>query len=683
MDNRTRLAVFVSTVLLFAALGIPSTASAASPDGLWTDVAEIDIPRSGDRQIVPSLYRTVALDSVGLATVLQAAPMENSANAQVAQVILSLPLPDGGYANFNIQESPIMAPELAAKFPEIRTFLGQGIDDPTASLRFDVTPAGFHAMVRSPAGRIFIDPFSRGDTSHYISYNASNSLNPSAAEFRCGVTGEPLELGAAPAPLPEGGGTQPNGDTLKTYRLAVGATGEYTAFHSAGAPTVAEGLAAIVTAMVRVNGVYERDMAIRMVLVANNDQVVFTDPATDPYTNNSGGAMLGQNQTTLDNIIGSANYDIGHVFSTGGGGVASLRVPCVNGSKARGVTGLGVPTGDVFWIDFVAHEMGHQWGGNHTFNGTSGNCAGGNRNGSTAYEPGSGTTIQAYAGICGSQNIQSNSDDHFHTISYQEIVNYITTGNGNNCPVATPTGNTPPTVDAGASHTIPINTPFELCGTASDVNGDSLTYGWEQFNLGPAGAPNAPVGDAAIFRSFSPVASSCRTFPQFSDLLNNTQTLGEILPSYNRTLTFRMMVRDNRAGGGGVDYDSTDVVVSDVGGPFLVTSPNTAVTWSAFDTENVTWNVAGTNLAPISCSQVDILISTDGGLTYPFTALAATPNDGSADIVVPAGTETTEARLRVQCTGNIFFDISDVDFEIEDGTTIFIDGFESGDTTAW
>ncbi|MCP4250319.1 MAG: hypothetical protein GY778_25025, partial [bacterium] len=321
---------------------------------------------------------------------------------------------------------------------------------------------------------------------------------------------------------------------------------------------------------------YERDVAVRMTLVANNDLVVYTNGATDPYTNNNGFAMLGENQSNVDAVIGNANYDIGHVFSTGGGGVASLGVPCRTSLKARGVTGLPSPNNDVFYIDFVAHEMGHQWAGNHSFNGSSGNCSGGNRNASTAYEPGSGTTIMAYAGICSPQNIQPNSDDHFHNISYQEIVNYITNSFGDNCDAPTATGNTPPTPDAGDPFTIPINTAFELCGSATDPDGDTLTYNWEQFNLGPTGHPNSPVGDAPIFRSFSSSLSNCRLFPQLSDLLNNTQTLGEILPSYARTLTFRMLVRDNRPGGGGADYDQVDVVVSDVGGPFLVTSPNTA-----------------------------------------------------------------------------------------------------------
>ncbi len=676
-----KVPLLAMALLLLVALATPSSSLAQSV--IWSDVSEVDTPITGERWIEASSYRAVAVDQAALEAVLGAAPLENSANAQVANIILELPLPGGEFGRFRIEESPIMAPELAAKFPEIRTFRGQGIDDPAATTRFDLTPAGFHAKISSPSGSIYIDPMNRGDDIHHISYWTRATINPSASEFRCGVTGEPVaaELGHSSA-ANQRGGTLPNGDMLKTYRTAVAATGEYTAFHSAGAPTVAEGQAAIVTAMNRVNEVYERDLAIRMTLIPNNNLIVYTNGGTDPYTNTNGVAMLGQNQTNLDNVIGSANYDIGHVFSTGGGGVASLGVPCVNGSKARGVTGLGSPTGDVFWIDFVAHEMGHQWDGNHTFNGTAGNCAGGNRNGSTAYEPGSGTTIQAYAGICGSQNIQPNSDDHFHAISYQEIVNYITAGSGNSCDTPTATGNTPPSVEAGPSYTIPINTPFELCGSATDPNLDTLTYGWEQFNLGPAGAPNSPVGDAPIFRSFSPVLSNCRTFPQLSDLANNTQTLGEILPSYARTLTFRLMVRDNRAGGGGVDYDSTDVVVSDVGDNFRVTAPNTAVSWNGLDTETVTWDVAGTTSAPISCSEVDILFSADGGATYTETALLGTPNDGSEAIQVP-DVDSTQTRLKVQCSGNIFFDISNADFTVDSTGIIFADSFESGDTSAW
>jgi len=301
--------------------------------------------------------------------------------------------------------------------------------------------------------------------------------------------------------------------------------------------------------------------------------------------------MLSQNQSNLDAVIGSANYDIGHVFSTGGGGVAFLAVVCINGFKARGVTGLPSPTGDIFYIDFVAHEMGHQYGGNHSFNGSSGNCSGGNRNAATAYEPGSGSTIQAYAGICSPQNLQNNSDDYFHNISYVEMTNFTQIGGGSSCPVITPTGNLPPIVNAGTGGlTFPIETPLKLDGSATDPDGDPITFNWEEFDLGPAGHPDFPSGNAPIFRSFPAVSETYRLLPKLSNLLNNTHTIGELLPTYTRTLRFRLTVRDNRAGGGGVDWDQVTHSVTDAAGPFLVTSPNTAVTWQGLSFQTITWD---------------------------------------------------------------------------------------------
>jgi hypothetical protein len=328
-----------------------------------------------------------------------------------------------------------------------------------------------------------MDPYSQNDPLHYISYYKSDFSRPEDELLE-----ELGPYGEASPPEIEGGTT--SGPTLRTHRLALATTGEYSIFHGGTKPLV---MAELVTAVNRVSGIYEREVAIRLQLIANNDDVIFLNPATDPYTNNNGSAMLAENQTTLDTIIGAANYDIGHVFSTGGGGVAFLNAVCTNGIKARGVTGLSSPVGDPFYVDYVAHEMGHQYGGNHSFNGNAGACAGGNRNPSTAYEPGSGTTIMAYAGICSDQNIQSNSDDYFHTINFDEIVTYTTTGNGGSCGTTLATGNNPPSVNAGAGgFSIPIDTPFILTGSATDPNADPLTYNWEQFNLGPAGHPNNP-----------------------------------------------------------------------------------------------------------------------------------------------------------------------------------------------
>jgi hypothetical protein len=276
----------------------------------------------------------------------------------------------------------------------------------------------------------------------------------------------------------------------------------------------------------------------------------------------------------------------------------------------------------------------------------------------------------AYAGICSSQNLQPNSDDHFHLVSLEEIVQYSTVGAGGSCAVETPTGNTPPVVDAGSSFTIPLETPFALCGTASDANGDTLTLGWEEFDrcdpgMTCFGDPNAPTGDAPIFRSFSPMTDPCRTFPRVEDLVANSQTIGEILPTYARSLTFRLTARDNRAAGGGLHSDQVEIPVTDAAGPFLVLAPNTAVSWTGATSETVMWDVAGTDGAPIFCSDVDILFSDDGGMTFPVTVLAGTPNDGAESITVP-NVDTNAGRLKVLCSNNVFFDISNEDFVVDE-----------------
>ena len=431
---------------------------------VWTDISESSIKNRGSRLIIPGFYRTLSLNKVNLIEILNQVPLEFSANSKERRIYLNIPYPNGELKKFYILDSPIMEPELAAKYPEIRTFIAQGVDDPFASGRLDLTPHGFHAMILSPKGMVFVDPYSKESSDFYFSYYKKDySPNEIVQSWECEVLDTESEVVNEIRNLVSSGSVDYSGEALRTYRLAVAATAEYTAFHGG---TVASGQAAIVTAMNRVNGVYEREVAIRMILVANNNLLVYTNAATDPYTNSDGFSMLGQNQTNIDAVIGDANYDIGHVFSTGGGGVANFGVPCRTGLKARGVTGLPTPTGDPFFIDYVTHEMGHQWAGNHTFNGSSGSCAGGNRNDATAYEPGSGSTILAYAGICSPQNLQPNSDAYFHGISLDEIIAYSTLSFGNSCAVMTATGNNAPIVNAGpGGYTVPISTPFTLTGS--------------------------------------------------------------------------------------------------------------------------------------------------------------------------------------------------------------------------
>jgi hypothetical protein len=637
--------------------GLASAFEQPSRDGLWRDVTQSAIPAKGNREIVPQAYRTVAVDMKALRSLLASAPLEANTSVRDSQAVIRLPMPDGTYGRFQFVEAPVMEAPLAAQFPSIKTYLGQGLDDPTASVRFDLTPHGFHALVLSASDTVFIDPYQRGDTTHYVSYFMDDySADAKSLMVETGVDTSVAQP-EVEGPMP------PSGPQLRTYRIAIASTGEYTIFHGG---TVELGLAAIVTSLNRVDGVYEREVAVRMVLVANNNAIVYTDPLTDPYTNNNGFTMLGQNQTNLDLVIGNANYDIGHVFSTGGGGVAGLRVVCATGSKARGVTGSPNPIGDPFDIDYVAHEMGHQFGGNHTFNSTASSCGGGNRSAAHAYEPGSGSTIMAYAGICGAENLQPNSDPFFHVESYDEIVAYTTVGNGNTCPVITNTGNNAPTVDAGPSYNVPNHTPLKLTAIGSDPNGDPLTYNWEQYNLGAPSPPMTDDGTRPIFRSFVPATVPYRYLPRMTDILSNTLTIGEAWATTNRTLTFRVTARDNRAGGGGVNNSQVTHNVTTSSGPFQVTAPNTPVTWPADSTQAVTWDVANTTAAPVSCPNVDVLLSTDGGGSFPTTLLNDTPNDGTQNVTVP-NSPTTQGRVMVMCSNNIFFDVSNTNFTISAG----------------
>ncbi len=616
---------------------------------LWEDAVPGSFNVKGNIYITPTSFRTVKLNRYEMNSQLSAAPMESSVNVRNSKNIISLPMPNGTMAKFKFVESPVMAPELGAQYPDIKTYLGQGIDDPYAIVRFDMTPLGFHAMVLSPFGSVFIDPFSMNETEYYISYYKDDFRPAVEKNFHCLTESSHDNINNNQVVI------NSTGEQLRTYRLAVAATGEYTAFFGG---TVPAALAAITTSVNRISGVYETELSVRLVLIANESAIIYTNSGTDPYSNNNGSAMLSENQSNLDNVIGNANYDIGHVYSTGNfGGIAGLTVVCVTGQKARGTTGSSSPIGDPWDIDYVAHEMGHQFSGNHTQNNT--NC---NANPPTAWEPGSGITIMGYAGVC-APNLSNHSIPYFHGGNmYVELLPNTQTGLGSSCPVVTNTGNQAPTVNMPSiSLTIPISTPFYLTGTGSDPNNDPITYSWENTNIGPQGNPNNPVGNAPLFRPFVPDTSGTRIFPKLSDILNNTQTLGERLPTYTRLLRFRLTVRDNRAGGGGSASGEVVFDCIETAGPFLVTFPNTNVSISGNQT--VTWDVANTNAAPVSCANVKISLSTDGGLTFPTVLAASTPNDGSEQVTLPS-ISTTTARIKIEAVGNIFFDLSNANFSI-------------------
>nr|HRJ50790.1 M12 family metallo-peptidase [Phycisphaerales bacterium] len=380
MQGRGITGFFVA-LAVFWALSASTTASArqhrwpASGPVAWTTFEEpIANDANEEPWVQPRLYRGVVIDLAAMRNALAGVPMEDTPDA-ADPLMLSLPRPDGTIATFAIVEAPVMHPDLGAMFPDIRTYRGQGVDEPQATIRLDVTPLGFHAQVLSPAedGAWYIDPYFKDNVVVYTSHFKKDLDNIHG--FTCTVPDARL---MARNELADG--WTPRAAVIRRkYRLANACTGEYAAKFGG---TVAGAQAAIVTAINRVTGVYETEVGVRLELVPNNTNVVYTNAATDPYSNNDGGAMLNQNVTACNTQIGSANYDIGHVFSTGGGGVAGLGVVC-GSSKAWGVTGLPNPVGDAFYIDYVAHEMGHQFGSNHNFNGTGGSCSG-NRNASTA-----------------------------------------------------------------------------------------------------------------------------------------------------------------------------------------------------------------------------------------------------------------------------------------------------------
>lgn len=638
----------------------------------WTPTAESSIQLKGKRQIIPQKYLTLQLKQESFKDLLFTAPREGGANS----LILELPLPNGRMQRFSVVEAPILMEPLAANFPELRTFSLKGIDDPWATGKADWTEFGFHAMVRSPRGDFFIDPYCVSNDKDYLVYYTADfvkdpsqvvpEIGPYSREVKAGETSQGQYKSQSQA------GAICVGQNLKIYRLAVACTGEYAvAATGLSAPTVSQTLAKIVTSVNRVDGVYETDVAIRLVLVPTQTAITFTNAATDPFNgNNNAITLINESQTIITNTIGDANFDIGHTFSTGGGGLAQLGCVCFSGLKASGITGGPNPVGDPFDIDYVAHEMGHQFKGNHTFNANTSSCNG-NRNANTAVEPGSGITIMAYAGICGANDLAQHSIAYFHAISYDEIVGFAHSGSGSSCPQTNTTGNNPPVVATGNIIYVPYGTPFFLSGSATDPDGDALTYSWEQTDKG-ASSGNWNSGNKPYFRSYNPDTSATRYFPKKSVVMsgNYTGTKGEYLPSTPQVLNFRLTVRDNKMGGGGVCYSNYSVSI-DHNGPFAISYPSApGIYWLSGSQQTVTWDVNGTDFIPFNCDSVRISISLNSGLTYSVL-VASTPNDGTELIQVPTvSSPISTCKIQVEARGKNFYDMSNNDFTISNAVAL-------------
>lgn len=623
----------------------------------WSQVDLSSVEQRGARNISPQQQISAFVNDTEIKEILWKAPQElDFDSSSTKPTLLNVMLADGTIDEFSIVQYQMMEPGLAAKYSEIRTFHGISTSDPVRKIRINYTVHGFRAVITDESGQTYIDHLQRNDKDHKIIYRRNDF--DAQEDWACEFKEEKLRDREPKSSF----GNRSGDCVFRSYRFSITATGEYSNYHGAfSSADAALVLSALVTTVDRVNDVFEQDLTLRLILIDNVEDVFYYNPANDPFSGSNAGAMINQNQTNTDNVIGSANYDLGHIVSTGGSGLAGLGVVCANGAKARGVTGISVPEGDPFDIDYVAHEIGHQLGANHTQNN---NC---NRNSSTAMEPGSASTIMGYAGIC-SPNVQNNSDAYFHAISIQEMNTELT---GNSCHGVIALDNLAPVAAPLTDKSIPRSTPFLLDVVATDGDDDALTYNWEQMdnevgNMPPQGTNT----QGPMFRSKFATTDSKRYFPNINSIINGTSDTWEVLPSVDRNMDFRVTVRDNTIAPGCTDEQDITLDVEGNAGPFVVTSQNSATTWLESQNVTVTWDVANTDLAPVSCDNVDILISYDGGLTYPTTMLSSTPNDGTALVNVPLGTTST-ARVMVKCSDNVFFNINDTDIVIEPGSPSF------------
>lgn len=574
---------------------------------------------------------------------------------------IHFPDAEGNIIPFQVEESQLFATELAQKYPNIKSYRGVGSGPYKQKIFFSVSPKGIQTMIMDPGkeGTIFMEKAASGD---YVVYNAKDHLTQKL-DFVCKTNPNlvTLQSTASTAKLVDD-------QSLRRFRVAIAASGEYTQFHGG---TIPDALAAINATLTRVNGVFERDLGVTLELIANTDAVIYTNPDTDPFS----GGLSSQTQNTLTSVIGEANYDIGHLFNqqdgTLDGNAGFIGSVCEDNRKGSAYSTLFAPQGDRFDIDLVAHEMGHQFGANHTFAHLSEGTL-------VQVEPGSGTTIMGYAGITGANDVATNSDDYFHYVSIVQIREYLETIS---CGETLPLTNNSPILNPVSNYTIPVGTAFVLTGSASDPDTtDVVTYTWEQIDNGivtqATFGPNNPTG--AMFRSLPPSVSPERYFPRLSRVISGDLTQSnpveggawETVSNVQREMNFSLTVRDNVLNGGQSASDEVTVIVSRQAGPFLVTSQEVPATFVAGETATITWDVANTNELPIAAQNVDIFLSTDGGLSFPNQIAQNVTNDGSHTLVIPGGFSTTAGRFMVKASNNVFFAVNQADFSISESEVV-------------
>lgn len=605
-------------------------------------------------EILPKEYTVFSLDTSFFETLLNSSKLLKNRGSN--PVVVQFPNEKGEIESFQVIETSVMEQKLQKKYPKLKSYKGKSLSNPSTVVYFSTSPYGVNAIIyKQGKAPVYIDPVNR----KYIMYSARKHRNEKG--FKCTVVDSESEHhNHDKADFHN----KPNDDgKLREFRIAIATTGEYSQYHLAlqnidenasQATKKQTVMSALQNAITRVNSVYERDFGIRLKLINNNDKIIFLDGTTDNLTNDNGLSLIYESEKIINEKIGSKNYDIGHAFSTEGGGVAALESVCKN-EKAQGATGITHPTGDPYHIDYVCHEIGHQFGATHIFNGGNGGCEG-NRFKYTSVEPGSGSTIMGYAGLCKNEDIQKNSDPYFSNVSINQIVGYA---KRLSCPTIINTNNSAPVVSELPNYTLPILTPFALSATATDSDNDNLTYTWEQLDTEIVSIPlsSSNTGGPA-FRSTMPSPNPTRYFPNVSTVVNNLlRNDWEVLPSVSRTMKFVLTVRDNNIHGGRTSSQETTLTFNKNSGPFKVSSQQNAESWKGGSMQTITWDVANTDKSPINCSTVNILFSEDGGNTFSHTLLTSVPNNGSAVVFAP-NINISKGRIKVESENNVFYAIN-------------------------
>lgn len=639
------------TLILIALIIFSAHTNAQHQNAFWEPI-ELSSTKinNGHEEELPLKFQGFQLrDREKFENLLDLAPARFSTENQQTIIEIEIPFPDGSHEKFRIYNTPVIGAQLAAAYPRLKTFTGINGRDPNVVAKITSTPHGFFAMVLgSASGTFFLHPFNV-KTNQYYSFYKKDAVN-----LNIPYTCETEDFDFAEK-IPTTKNIANTDCQFRQYRLALACTGEYAQLADDGDDTngdvVADVLADMVIITNIINGIFEREVGVTMVIIDRNEEIIFTDPDTDLYQNNMS-TLPAENRTAMQVFIGNDAFDIGHVITDRGGGRAFVRGPC-QGAKAAGASGRSRRPIDLFALNIVGHEMGHQFGGRHTH---SNDC---NRNETASYEPGSGSTILSYAGIC-RPFVESVPDDYFHAISIQQMREFITTG-GSECPVFLDTENAAPTVDAGSDYIIPASTPFILEGSASDADGDSISYSWEQWDREFAVQPPSPLStQGPSIRSFPATPDSFRYVPRLEVLRDGVANVWEVLSSVSRDLNFRLTVRANNGIYGCTSEDDMKVSVDESSGPFVINTPDSTRIWGVGELETITWDVSNSDQAPVNCANVDIYYSTDKGQTYPFLFAENVPNTGIYEFIVPE-INNVSIRFMIRCAGNIFFTLSNTD----------------------